>query len=276
MYVKISPGESVSIASMENLDLSAKEVQKLFPDCMLMGLITPTTTMMREGITQAATKIDAGFCGTLNWGLRNSSNRDLVIGYGEPIFKVTFFLLEGDESPDVPYGGRPSDAYQNSEGIVRSARRIPADLPANRVVSSSVEKLDPTRRLQEAGYPFSHIGAQLIQLHGRFEMVSRDVLLIKEDFDSRANELSKKIEVETKALSEQLGKSEFNLIERVNHMLDSKVLGMIAGVAGAVSVGYGVTTFLTQSGVPGNVVAGLAVLAGVTIWYIAYFVRRRP
>lgn len=68
LFLKVSPGETVSISSIEQIDFSTPTVQAVFPGCMLMGLITPTTTMMREGISQVATKIDAGFRGTLNWG----------------------------------------------------------------------------------------------------------------------------------------------------------------------------------------------------------------
>jgi len=43
---------------------------------MIMGLITPTTTMMREGISQVATKIDAGFKGRdLLWSTSGDGNR---------------------------------------------------------------------------------------------------------------------------------------------------------------------------------------------------------
>src|SRR5688572_18841422 len=66
-FVKIAPGESAIIASLERVDLRKEAVQKHFKGCMLTALVTPTTTMMREGIMQAATKIDAGYQGNLNW-----------------------------------------------------------------------------------------------------------------------------------------------------------------------------------------------------------------
>src|SRR5437879_9760479 len=62
LFLKVS-GETVSIASMEQIDFTASTVQALLPNVMLMGFITPTTTVMREGISQVATKIDAGFRG---------------------------------------------------------------------------------------------------------------------------------------------------------------------------------------------------------------------
>ena len=42
---------------METIDFSPETAKKHFPGKMLMGFITPTTTMMREGITQAATDL---------------------------------------------------------------------------------------------------------------------------------------------------------------------------------------------------------------------------
>jgi deoxycytidine triphosphate deaminase len=158
MFLKVLPGESVTISSYEQFDFTKEAIHKVFTDCDLMALITPTTTMMREGIMQSATKVDSGWSGTLNWGLRNSSIRDFVLGHCEPIFKLTFFLLEGDEIPEIPYGDRPEDRYQNSEGVARSTRKIPANIPKRQVVGSSVERLDPGKQLREAGYPFDHIG----------------------------------------------------------------------------------------------------------------------
>ncbi|TRZ52783.1 hypothetical protein D4S03_02905 [bacterium] len=70
LFLKVNSGETVIISSLEQIDFRATTVQKIFANHMLMGFITPTTTMMREGISQVATKIDAGFRGNLNWGLR--------------------------------------------------------------------------------------------------------------------------------------------------------------------------------------------------------------
>jgi len=161
--------------------------------------------MMREGISQVATKIDAGFRGILNWGLRNNSTKELVLQYGEPMFKLTIFLLEQDESPETAYGDRERDSYQDTEGIMRSRRRIPADIPKKEVVSSSFDRLDPKKQLREAGYPFDHIGTELTNLHGKFEVVSKDVIFLRDEIQKRTEALSGKIEQEAGTL---LGKVE--------------------------------------------------------------------
>jgi deoxycytidine triphosphate deaminase len=181
MFLQVNPGETVVISSIETIDFTADTVHTVAPDAMIMGLITPTTTMMREGISQVATKIDAGFRGILNWGLRNGSIQKLTLQYGEPIFKLTLFALDRDEAPEAAYGTRDKDSYQDTNGIARSNRRIPADLPKSKIVSSSIDQLDPKKQLKEAGYPFDHIGTELMVLHGKFELVSSDVRVMKEE-----------------------------------------------------------------------------------------------
>lgn len=275
LFLKVSPGETVSISSIEQIDFRPSTAQAVFPRCMLMGLITPTTTMMREGISQVATKIDAGFRGTLNWGLRNGSTKDLILQYGEPIFKLTVFLLEADEAPEVPYGDKATDHYQDTAGIVRSARRLPANIPNSKIVSSSFEKIDPKRQLREAGYPFDHIGSELTMLHGKFELVSKDVLLLKDQFEKRTSELSGKIEAETRTLSEKLEESRRTLLERVEVLFDRKFLRIIGIIIGAGPIMYGGVTFLRGAAVGENVVAFVAMVVGAIILLVTYALSRR-
>ena len=143
MFLQINPGETVIISSVETIDFSASTVRSALPETMLMGLITPTTTMMREGISQVTTKIDAGFRGILNWGLRNGSIQKLTLQYGEPIFKLTLFALDKDESPNIPYGERDRDTYQGTDGIARSVRRIPQTLRSQKSLHHLPRSLIP-------------------------------------------------------------------------------------------------------------------------------------
>ena len=83
-FLKVLPGETVTISSFEDFVFTREAIEKVFPGCDLMALVTPTTTMMREGIMQTTTKVDSGWSGTLNWGLRNSSTKDFILGYGVP------------------------------------------------------------------------------------------------------------------------------------------------------------------------------------------------
>ncbi len=67
VFLKVLPGETVTISSYEDFVFTRDAIHAVFPGCDLMALITPTTTMMREGIMQSATKVDSGWSGTLNW-----------------------------------------------------------------------------------------------------------------------------------------------------------------------------------------------------------------
>ena len=275
MFVKISPGETVIISSIESVDFSPTTAQSIFPQSMLMGLITPTTTMMREGISQVATKIDAGYCGVLNWGLRNGSTRDLILGYGEPIFKLTIFVLDQDESPDLPYGERPADSYQGAEGIKRSTRRIPADIPKSKIVASSFGQLDPKKQLREAGYPFGHIATELATLDGKIEVVSTDVRLMKDEFQRQVTELARKIGDETSTLSKKIEESRTSLLEKVESLFDRK-FSRVAGIGvGAIPVMYGGVVFFQGTGFKGNTVAFIAIVAGLAIILLTYVLGRR-
>jgi deoxycytidine triphosphate deaminase len=275
LFLRVSPGETVSISSIEQIDFTAPVVQAILPNAMLMGFITPTTTMMREGISQVTTKIDAGFRGVLNWGLRNGSTKDLILQYGEPIFKLTLFVLENDEVPETPYGERTADYYQNTAGIKRSARRLPADIPKAKIVSSSFDQLDPKKQLREAGYPFDHIGTELTALQGKFEVVSKDVLLLKDQFERTTNELSGKIEAETRTLSEKVEELRKSILERVEALFDRKFLRVGGIVFGAIPIMYGGVTYLQGTGLGGNVVAFIAMSVGVLILLLTYALSRR-
>lgn len=257
-YLKVAPGESITITSYEKIDFSKNAVQEIFPNHALMAFITPTTTMMREGIIQSATKIDSGYTGTLNWGLRNSSFKNLILGFKEPIFKLTIFKLTENEAPDQAYGERDSDAYQNSEGIKRSKRRIPVDIPPKSLVASSVEKQDPKKRLQEAGYPFNHIGTELTTLDGKFEVVSTDVASMKEEFSKRSDELSGKIDGETKTLSEKIDEMYSNVLEKMENFWDRKLISTMLLFITVLSFLVGAYHFLVDKGFGSGVIVTIA------------------
>jgi deoxycytidine triphosphate deaminase len=263
-YLRVLPGESVTISSYEDFAFTREAIRALFPDCDLMALITPTTTMMREGIMQSATKVDSGWNGTLNWGLRNSSIKDFIFGYGEPIFKLTIFLLEGGETPDIPYGERDDDRYQNTKGIARSTRKIHAAIAKKYLVSSSVERLDPAKQLREAGYPFSHISTELTDLHGKWEVVSHDVLLLKETIAGEAEKLSKKVDDSQKMA-----------LEKVEVLFDRKFLGIAGAILGCLSIMFGAVKFLNGQGATGTAQGWVGLIGGLCILLVVYLLVRR-
>jgi deoxycytidine triphosphate deaminase len=263
MFLKVAPGESVIISSYERFDFTSGTIGKLFPRCNVMAIITPTTTMMREGIMQSTTKVDSGWVGTLNWGLRNSSIRDFVLGYAEPIFKLTLFLLEGDEVPSVEYGDTANGRYQNTDGIARSSRTIPVSISPKNVVSSTSEKIDPRKQLREAGYPFSHISQELTDLHGKFEVVSKDVLLLKGAITD-----------ETKKLSDKVDQSQITVLEKVEALFDRKFLQVAGAVVGCLSIMYGGINLLKGQGVTGNALGWVGIAGGFGVFVVIYLLSR--
>jgi deoxycytidine triphosphate deaminase len=275
-FLKVSPGETVLISSLEKIDFTRDTVAKHFPRCMLMALITPTTTMMREGISQVATKIDAGFRGYLNWSLRNGSTKDLLLQHGEPIFKLTIFCLQANESPEVPYGEGPQHQYQDTEGIKRSKRRIPADISKKSIVSSAFENLDPKKQLREAGYPFDHIGSELVRLDGKFEMVSKDVALLKNEFEQRTKELSSKIESETKSLATKLEDAKTFLIVKFGALFQERFAKVAGLIIGTIPMMYAGVVFLQTKTVLSQMqIAWIAGITGMVVILLTLTVIRK-
>jgi deoxycytidine triphosphate deaminase len=251
-FIQVQPGETALIASLEKIDFSKQTVQRHFPRCMIQGWLTPTTTMVREGQMQAATKVDAGFKGQLNWGFRNSSYYDFTLGRGESIVKLTLELLEGAEVPEQEYGQRPNDRYQDTDGILISARKIPADIPKDRLVRSTFDKLDPKKHLREAGYPFNAIGSDLIQLHEKFEIVSGEVRALTEKIDS-----------ETKSIMNKLDETRTWVADHFDHLFTKKFIAIVAAVTAMISILYGALGFLQGWGFQQPALAVIALVIGV-------------
>ena len=265
-FIQVQPGETAMIVSMERMDFSSTAVEKHYPGCAIQGWLTPTTTMVREGQMQAATKIDAGFAGQLNWGFRNSSYNDFTLGHGESIVKLTLELLEKEEVPELQYGRRPNDRYQNTEGILISGRKVPVDIPKERVVRSSFDKLDPKKRLRDAGYPFNAIGSDLVQLHEKFEIVSGEV-----------KALTEKIDAETKSIVKKLDETKTWVAEHFEHLFTKKFVAIVAAVGGIISTFYGVLTFLQRQGLQQSVLATIALGVGIAMLLVtALLVWWRP
>jgi deoxycytidine triphosphate deaminase len=275
MFLQVNPGETVIITSLEVIDFTADTLRSIIPDTMLMGFITPTTTMMREGISQVATKVDAGFKGQLNWSLRNGSIQNLVLQYGEPIFKLTIFALSSDESPELAYGDRDKDSYQNTEGIARSNRRIPADIPKSKIISSNIERIDAKKQLKEAGYPFDHIGTELIALHGKFELVSSDVRVMKEEFTQKTSELSNKIEKETSTLSTKIEDTKNNLLDSADILFDRKFYRTTGIIIGAIPVLYAIASFVENTPSVAQYTTLIAFGSGLAIWIVSYYLTKK-
>ena len=271
-FLEIEPGDFVSVESLEKLDLSAETLKALGKDYGAFAWITPTTTMMREGFLFASTKVDAGYKGNLNWGIRNSSIKTVKLQQGERLFKLTFMELSEGERPDKFYGDNTQDHYQGTSGIKESARMIPVDIPERLIVRRSQRRIDPIKQLTQAGYPFNHIGTQLIELQGKWEVVSKDVAVIQNRFDTLQAAIGEKIDTETGKLTKSisdLGDKIDNKISRTfgeqfGLYFDQRMLRVYGVIGGVIATACGLYKFVSQSASP-NVQGYIFLFVGLVL-----------
>jgi hypothetical protein len=132
-------------------------------------------------------------------------------------------------------------------------------------VSSSFDQIDPKTQLREAGYPFDHIGTELTTLHGKFEVVSTDVRMMKEEFSRRTTDLSDKIASETTTLSRKIEETRDGILEKVEALFSKKFYAVAGVIIGAISIMYGGVNYLQKTGLGGNTVAFIAGILGILI-----------
>jgi deoxycytidine triphosphate deaminase len=163
-YLEVGPGETVDLTSVEVVDFLPETVNKVFPGEALMGMLTNRTTLMREGISFASTKIDSGYYGVLDWVFKNNDFRPVLLPFKEPVVNLIIFRLGAKEKPDLPYGVHKTDHYQGSEGLRPSARKLPAQIPDSLIKRQSKKPDDAPRRIRDYGPPISWIGNELDDL----------------------------------------------------------------------------------------------------------------
>lgn len=171
--IRVPPGHSVGVTAFETIDFRRETVQEIFPDHDLHGLISPTTDLSREGIVAPTTQIDAGYHGTLNWTLTNTSSEERRFVYKERLFRLTIFKLAEGEAPDHLYEGD----YQDKMGYVRSRRQgPPVGMKDAEWVDAHVEggPEDLLEHLIESGYPWHLLGKRLKAIDGQLRSVSEE------------------------------------------------------------------------------------------------------
>ena len=193
--LEIDASDSALVHSFETINFSKSKIEKLYEGNQLSAFLTPTTTLVREGLQLPTTKIDPGYSGDLNWTIRNSSMNLIQLEMGEPLFKATFFLLmEDEEIPDKLYGERVDrDYYQDKTGIVESKRRLPVDVDKRNKIRVS-SKGTEFERLKQSGFPYDFIATQLQKVGDQLLIVSKDFARIDDKFEKQNRELSQKID----------------------------------------------------------------------------------
>lgn len=235
--VRIPPGHAVAVTAAETLDFRAETIDKIFAGCGLHGFVSPTTDLSREGIVAPSTQVDAGYYGTLNWTLTNSSTVERRFTFHERLFRLTIFLLEKGEVPDRSYSGD----YQDQHGYVRSRRRGPPvgmrdEEWEDPKVDDSPEALLET--LIKSGYPWNALGQRLKIIDQQFKSVSDEYSAIQDSIDRLTKDLGMVTESQRSATG----------------ALKESVRGVIREEAGALQ-----NAWLVRSGAVLAVFIGLAI-----------------
>lgn len=124
---------------------------------------------------------------------------------------------------------------------------------------------DHKKQLREAGHPFDHIGTELTALQGRFEVVSTDVRMMKDQFDRKASELSGKIETETRTIATQLTTTKTEILDHVDISFDRKFYRTCGMMVAAISIMYGAVTYLQGTSLNVTSISAIAIIVGVAI-----------
>ena len=192
--IKLPAGYAVAVTALETIDFRQETVDKIYPGCSLHGFLTPTTDLSREGLTVPGTQVDAGYRGTLNWTIHNSSSGEACFAYGDRLFRLTILKLDkAEEVPEHYYDG----AYQGKEGHVSSKRRgLPtgmreSDLSSPVEGDSMEEKLE---HLIDAGYPWDIFGEKLREIDQGYNGLREQVGELKESMQDKYDELKEAID----------------------------------------------------------------------------------
>lgn len=187
--LKIPPGHSVALTAYEEIDFTRETVRSIYPDNDLHAFISPTTDLSREGLVAPTTQVDAGYHGTLNWTVTNTSNEERRFVYNERMFRLTILKLEPGETPIKPYDGD----YQNKMGYVRSQRKgAPAGMREDEwedpAMKGSPEAL--LENLMKSGYPWHALGQKLKMIDQEMKIVTDEYGQIHDSMNKINNELN--------------------------------------------------------------------------------------
>ena len=193
--IKVAPGQSVALTALETIDFTRKTVEQHFPDCDLHAFISPTTDLQREGVVAPTTQADAGYRGTLNWTLSNSSSEERRFVFKERLFRLAILKLAKGERPDALYDG----SYQNREGYVRS-ERSGAPIGARRADwEDSTTKEGPDALLDQvikSGFPWNALGTRLKTIDDQFKTVTHEYADIRDSIERLEKEVEKAAEAQ--------------------------------------------------------------------------------
>ena len=244
--IKVPPGHSVALTAFELIDFTRETVEEHFPDCDLHALISPTTDLQREGVVAPTTQIDAGYQGTLNWTLSNSSSEERRFLYKERLFRLAIFKLARGERPDALYEG----AYQGKTGYVRSERSgAPVGMRATDWVDPTTKE-GPDALLDQvirSGFPWNALGTRLKTIDEQFKSVSNEYADIHESMGRLKADLDG-----IRKNMEDINAAQDGMTDRIRRVVREELPAMqdrwlvLAGSGLLALVGIGISVFTSE------------------------------
>ena len=268
--IRIHPGESVAVTALETIDFRRDTVQQIFPDCDLHALVSPTTDLSREGIVSQSTHVDAGFFGTLNWTLSNTSDEERRFLFEERIFRIVVFRLSEGERPDVLYAGD----YQAKTGYVRSQRKgAPVGMKESDWEDGFTKggPEDLLEKLIRKGYPWNILGERLQIIDRQFKQITDEYGGILDSLNEVKGELAeiRKKEDKLEGVVRQVLRDEADSLQK------SWLFAIFTSVAAL--VGFGFLVFSSPAAV--EVIRNYPVWIGLVLLITAllgYLIFLRP
>ncbi|NQU87046.1 MAG: hypothetical protein HQ541_14920 [Mariniphaga sp.] len=266
--IRIQPGHAVGLTALEVLDFSREIVHSIFPENDLHGLLSPTTDLSREGIVTSTTQIDAGYKGTLNWTLTNTSSEERKFVQSEKIFRLTIFKLGKNEIPENLYCGD----YQDKVGYLRSNRAgAPVGMKDSEwedafVKGGPQELLD---NLIKSGYPWNILGKKLQEIDNQFITVTDEYSKIHHDIST----INKNIDIisqnqkNTPQTVQEILRSETQTLQNRWLIGVASIILAISGIILPMVSNEKVASFFKEFGVP--IGFGLIIISGVTLYVIS-------
>lgn len=276
--IVVPPGQSVALTAVETIDFRRETVERHFPNCDLHALISPTTDLQREGVVAPTTQVDAGYEGTLNWTLTNSSSEERRFVYKERLFRVTILKLADGERPASLYEG----AYQGKKGYVRSERSGAPVGMRRQDWEESTTKEGPEallERLIRSGFPWNVLGTRLKTIDDQFQTVTNEYADIRDSMERLEGDLRGavgRLEDDVRDIRQELAQ----VPEKVREIVKDEQYRWLGGAAG-VLIGLGGVALAAAKSPPvaqlldqhGNWIgAGMAIAALLISW--ALFWRR--
>lgn len=285
MGLVVPAGHSVGIMSHERLDFSLETVGKIFPGSALHAFIAPTTDLSREGVIAPSTQVDAGFKGTLNWTITNTSSQDRCYMFKENIFRLTILKLEPNESPEHYYSGD----YQEQDGYVSSRRKgAPVGMKQRNWIGPYLKEgpEELLNSLIKSGFPWSAVGTRFKSIDEQLCHTATEIAAARDSLDNvnqglseieiRCGQVIKQaIENEMNGLETKCGSIVKNVIEEKMTHFENKWLLKLGGFLFA-AMGVAITVFFNENAF--SFIKKYSAFIGIvvmTVGFVALYIRSK-